>query len=127
MTDRKEPLSDAELDHLFSAARVDNESPVSDAFMERAMAGAFDALDDLQAEALTPKPVRKPGLWDHLGGWLGRAVLPAGLTASALMGVWLGGLAENTGYLTGEGVVTSSVANELAYRIPEIAALWGGY
>lgn len=127
MTDRKEPLSDAALDDLFSAARSDNDAPVSDLFLERALEGAFAELETRHVAALTPGPVAQPGLLDRVAVWLGRAIVPVGLTASAVMGVWLGGWAENTGYLTGDGVVASSVASELTYRIPEIAALWGGY
>ncbi|MEV8465498.1 hypothetical protein AB0T83_01715 [Fluviibacterium sp. DFM31] len=126
MTDRQDRFSDVALDDLFASARQDAAAPVPDPFLERCMGDALEVLDDRLAAKLAPPKARwRP--FARLVPMLGRIAVPTGLTASALVGVWLGGWAENTGLLTGDAVVSSVMSSDLTYRIPEIVSLWGGY
>ncbi len=126
MTDRQDQFSDAALDDMFASARQDVATPVPDPFLERCMGDALEVLDDRLAAKLAPRKARRQPV-ARLISALGRMAVPAGLTASALVGVWLGGWAENTGLLTGDAVVSSVMSSDLTYRIPEIVSLWGGY
>lgn len=128
MTDRKQELDDAALDGFFAAARGETPEPTPE-FTARLLDHAFEEMALQQARSLTSTRSASPAMsvWERLSGWLSRGALPAGLAASAAVGVWLGGWAESSGYLAGTGMADSGLALELTYRFPEIAGLLGGY
>lgn len=117
------------LEQLFAEARATPADPTPD-FMNRLMADALAVQP--QGDAVNPLRERPAkGLLDRVAEVAARRwealVWPAGLAATALSGVWLGGWADLNGFVSGSGFAGSDLALSLASGLPQAAGLIGGY
>jgi hypothetical protein len=92
MTDNRkpgpDPVEEAMLEHVFTAARNVSQAPPGDELMARVLADA--AAEQPRSDTAPATPRRRPmprlNLAALLGGWRGAA----GLSAATLAGLWIG-------------------------------------
>jgi hypothetical protein len=123
--------AEAMLTVLFSEARATRPGPNA-ALLERI---AADALAAQPHAAAVSGPQRAAGSVQGRLLRVGQAALarwealawPAGVAATVLAGVWLGGWADVNGFVSGAGFAQSGLALTLAQGVPGAAGWIGGY
>ncbi|OSP54309.1 hypothetical protein [Pseudoruegeria sp. SK021] len=129
MTEPENRLTETDLDRMFQAVRAEPDV-VPLALMDRI------ARDASREQALRsepePLPRPKPRSWrvPSLSAAVHRAMhllLPVGLTASTLMGVWFGGWAMDNGLVSTDALLGSDLAFNLAYQLPALTDYLVGY
>lgn len=117
------------LDSLFAAARAAEPEPRPEFLLSLAEQAA-EVTAARAAGRIAPERGRSDGTWSRLRRAADRfapLLWPTGMAVPVLCGLWLGAWADAQGYFDGSALAASDLAMGLAYRLPEVSTLVGGY